>query len=174
MELGLKATDSLLVLVSNLQAYAGNLPMHPVPVQVNELLDIVQLRSGVPPNQSLHFTAPEHAAEVVVDKLMLGRAVQELIKNAVESGNEGGELHLRVVTDATHCRIRLVDSGTGFRNVPTSSAAVPFVTTDPISHGGLGLSFVYGVTERHGGTLRIEDSEEGGSIVSILLPLIPR
>ncbi|MGD8915996.1 MAG: ATP-binding protein, partial [Syntrophobacterales bacterium] len=46
-----------------------------------------------------------------------------------------------------------------------------FTTKLPGEGTGLGLSVVYGVIQRHGGTIEVESPQEGGAVFVIKLPL---
>jgi len=51
----------------------------------------------------------------------------------------------------------------------------PFFTTKPPGKGtGLGLSIVYGVIQRHGGTISADSPPEGGTTFTLRLPLESR
>ena len=51
----------------------------------------------------------------------------------------------------------------------------PFFTTKPPGKGtGLGLSIVYGVIQRHGGTISADSPPAGGTTFTIRLPLESR
>jgi signal transduction histidine kinase len=48
----------------------------------------------------------------------------------------------------------------------------PFFTTKPTGQGtGLGLSLAYDIVKAHGGELKVETKEEGGSTFIIQLPV---
>ena len=48
----------------------------------------------------------------------------------------------------------------------------PFFTTKPEGSGtGLGLSVSYGIIKKHGGTINLENRDEGGVRVEIIIPL---
>ena len=48
----------------------------------------------------------------------------------------------------------------------------PFFTTKPVGKGtGLGLAISYGIVERHGGTLTVDNHDQGGAVFRIRLPL---
>ena len=48
----------------------------------------------------------------------------------------------------------------------------PFFTTKQPGEGtGLGLSVAYGIIQQHGGTIEVKNSQLGGAIFTITLPL---
>ena len=77
---------------------------------------------------------------------LLGRAVFQIVRNAVEAGTRGGIVRVRVdgcrvgATRVFH--LRVADDGPGPSGAfDTNDAWRPFVTTKP-DHAGLGLAFV--------------------------------
>jgi signal transduction histidine kinase len=68
--------------------------------------------------------------------------------------------------------ITFSDSGGGIPPEIRDKIFDPFFTTKPPGKGtGLGLSVVYGVIQRHGGSIEVECPTEGGTIFTIRLPL---
>ena len=48
----------------------------------------------------------------------------------------------------------------------------PFYTTKEVGEGtGLGLSISYGIVKAHGGSLSVENRQEGGALFTVVLPL---
>jgi signal transduction histidine kinase len=70
--------------------------------------------------------------------------------------------------------ITVEDTGVGISKEDLGRIFDPFFTTKEIGAGtGLGLSIVYGIIERHQGTIRAESKEGEGSRFIIRLPLHP-
>jgi signal transduction histidine kinase len=62
------------------------------------------------------------------------------------------------------------DSGPGISNEILTHLFEPFMTTKT-SGLGLGLSITYGIVQRHGGQIQVENQPGEGATFSILLPL---
>jgi signal transduction histidine kinase len=68
--------------------------------------------------------------------------------------------------------ISIKDNGAGIPPNARDKIFQPFFTTRPTGQGtGLGLSISYDIIKTHGGMLRGENSESGGAVFVISLPL---
>ncbi|MFH1596816.1 MAG: PAS domain S-box protein [Pseudomonadota bacterium] len=68
--------------------------------------------------------------------------------------------------------ITFTDTGSGISPKLRDKIFEPFFTTKPPGKGtGLGLSIVYGVIQRHGGSIEVESPPGGGTTFAIRLPL---
>ena len=68
--------------------------------------------------------------------------------------------------------LKFADTGPGIPHEDFDKIFEPFFTTKLPGEGtGLGLSVVYGVIQRHGGTIEVESPQEGGAVFLIKLPL---
>jgi hypothetical protein len=82
----------------------------------------------------------------------------------------GGRLRLAARADEGFAVIEISDTGTGIPPEHLSKILDPFYTTKE-KGTGLGLSVVYGIVERHGGTLEIDSVVGKGTTVRIKLPV---
>ncbi len=80
-------------------------------------------------------------------------------------------------SDQENVYVTITDNGPGIPEAVRSQLFEPFFTTKPSGKGtGLGLSICYQiVTEKHGGCITCESpvNDDGGTIFSISLPLVP-
>ncbi|WP_420962822.1 ATP-binding protein [Brucella sp. IR073] len=115
-------------------------------------------------------------APAPVDAERIRQAVLALVQNACRYAAKGKRL--RVETGALpdgHIIIRLTDHGPGFPADMDLAAADPFWRGDPsrsraTGGTGLGLSVVRAIATAHGGSLRLENGEHGGAVVTVVLP----
>jgi two-component system, NtrC family, sensor kinase len=69
--------------------------------------------------------------------------------------------------------ISVIDNGPGIPDSIKDKIFQPFFTTKPSGQGtGLGLSLAYDIVKAHGGELKVETKEGGGSEFIIQLPII--
>ena len=97
-----------------------------------------------------------------------------LIFNAIDAMPQGGTLTLDALAaePAQTVSIRVRDTGPGIPAEHLASIFEPFFTTKNEGHGlGLGLSTVYGIVERHHGTIEAHNLDEGGALFGITLPV---
>jgi signal transduction histidine kinase len=68
--------------------------------------------------------------------------------------------------------LRFTDTGCGIPPEVQDKIFDPFFTTKPPGKGtGLGLSIVYGVIQRHGGTIKADSLPGCGTTFTVTLPL---
>jgi two-component system nitrogen regulation sensor histidine kinase NtrY len=104
------------------------------------------------------------------DPAQMQQALINLLKNAQESGSPPQEVKLSV--DALGdggVRFRVLDRGTGMTEEVMRKALLPFYTSKP-GGSGLGLPLCREIVEAHGGRLRIEHREGGGTAVVCWVP----
>jgi two-component system NtrC family sensor kinase len=89
--------------------------------------------------------------------------------NACEAMGTSGRL--RIATRAVRDTVEIVfnDTGPGIPPERLSKIFDPFFTTKE-KGTGLGLSVVYGIVERHGGTISVDSAAGRGTTFSIRLP----
>jgi two-component system NtrC family sensor kinase len=110
---------------------------------------------------------------ILCDPDQLKQAFIALFINATESMDKAGSIE--VTTELTHpaggYRILIQDTGCGIPDELLPQVFEPFFTTKSDGKGvGLGLSIVYGVIRRHGGTIQVKSKEGEGTIFIIELP----
>jgi signal transduction histidine kinase len=67
--------------------------------------------------------------------------------------------------------IKVIDNGGGIPQKIVDKIFQPFFTTKPTGQGtGLGLSLAYDIIKAHGGEIKVETNEGGGSTFRIELP----
>jgi two-component system, NtrC family, sensor kinase len=107
---------------------------------------------------------------VEADFGQLRQALVNILINACDAMPAGGTLRVRSQRGEDG-RVEVVvrDSGVGIPPEHMKKILDPFFTTKE-KGTGLGLSVVYGIVERHGGTLAIESAPGAGTTVTIRLP----
>ena len=104
----------------------------------------------------------------------LQQCIINLIFNAIDAMPEGGTLTIegRHDTDEQLAVIAVKDSGNGIAPDDLPYIFEPFFTTKNEAFGvGLGLSTVYGIMERHKGTVEVEGRPGKGTVFKLKLPV---
>jgi signal transduction histidine kinase/CheY-like chemotaxis protein len=103
----------------------------------------------------------------------LREVLMNLLLNATDAMPGGGRIVIRTWAEADRVCCAVTDTGTGMSEEVRRRALEPFFTTKGPKSMGLGLSVAYGTIERHGGTLAIGSAEDGGTRVTVGLPVAP-
>jgi two-component system NtrC family sensor kinase len=114
----------------------------------------------------------EGGAIVRGDFGQLRQVFVNLILNACDAMPDGGTLSVssKRVDEGRAVEIALADTGTGIAPEHLSKIFDPFFTTKQMGTG-LGLSVVYGVVEKHGGSMKAQSRVGEGTTMTIRLPL---
>lgn len=108
---------------------------------------------------------------VAVPQDELEEIVAQLVANAVEAMDGGGELTVETSGDPTAgLLLRLIDTGHGMTDNVARRVLDPFFTTRGPGHEGLGLTRCDGLVRSYGGSLAIATAPEAGTSVEIQLP----
>jgi two-component system, NtrC family, sensor kinase len=104
---------------------------------------------------------------------LLQQVVFNLVNNACQAMNEGGQLTLIVLQNNDWGEIIIRDTGPGIPESIRDSIFDPFFTTKDEEKGtGLGLSMSKSVIERYNGTLKLNVDYNSGTEFRINLPLV--
>jgi signal transduction histidine kinase len=107
---------------------------------------------------------------VPMDVDLMEQALAGLLANAIETSPHGGRLILATARDGSECRLDIVDEGPGLPFEPEPSGLGPGPTTKRYGTG-LGIPFAFKVAEAHGFRLQFSPVPEGGTRVSLYMPL---
>ncbi|HVV49584.1 MAG TPA: HAMP domain-containing sensor histidine kinase, partial [Polyangia bacterium] len=93
----------------------------------------------------------------------LARALDNVLRNAVEASPEGATVEASVETDEALLRVRVADRGAGVPPGRAGEIFEPFFTTKP-DGTGLGLAISRAIARAHGGDLTYARAEETTSL----------
>jgi signal transduction histidine kinase len=172
------ATKRAASIVRDLVLFAEHFPLHPSRCQVaEELKHVLALQRGRLEAQHVDVrTEFEASPDIWADVNQLQEAFLHLIQNAEQAmvGAHGhGTLTVRVKPSAGGgVRVEIADDGPGVPADDLARIFNPFFTTKPPGEGrGLGLSVAYSIVAEHEGIIRAENTEAGGALFSIELPV---
>jgi signal transduction histidine kinase len=106
----------------------------------------------------------------------LEQVFTNLMLNATDAMEGRGRITVSSVSELGGKKVALTftDTGPGIPPEIKEKIFEPFFTTKPVGVGtGLGLSVVYGVIQRHGGSIEVSSKPETGTTFIIRLPLEP-
>lgn len=109
-------------------------------------------------------------AHVEGDRSLLVRALDNLVRNAIDSVREKGSGAVRViVADGEAPSVRVEDDGVGVDAADVPRLMLPFQSQKPSGYG-LGLPLARKIVLLHGGTIRLEGRKGEGAVATIALP----
>jgi len=148
------------------------------PLAPGELVRSVVREFQAQPAARRHEVQLSVAAElpdIEADREALGRALWNLLDNAVKYSPDSGGVHTEVVMDGGRLAIRVRDEGIGIPVEEQKEIFRKFVRGSQakargLKGTGIGLAMVRHIAEGHGGEIRLESQAGRGSTFSILLP----
>jgi two-component system OmpR family sensor kinase len=116
----------------------------------------------------------ESDAMVIGQGDLLARAIENVVRNAIKYGGEGGavRLELEPLPELRQLRIRVLDEGPGVPSADLENIFQPFFRSSSASADGhgLGLAIAQHVIQAHGGSIKAANRATGGLCVEIVLP----
>ncbi|MEO5619703.1 MAG: ATP-binding protein [Cypionkella sp.] len=117
-------------------------------------------------------TVPRQAVLVMADRLRLEQVIINLLRNALDATKDLKDPHIDLLlTLGETANLAVRDNGTGIADI--GSVFEPFYTTKKPGEGvGLGLAISSGIVTDLGGRLTARNSDDGGAVFEISLPLL--
>jgi len=148
---------------------------HEVPLSSIDVGDILQGCIGRVqrrrPDVRFEFRETEWTLEG--DSFGLSRALLNLLDNAAKWSPTDGTVRIDMIPDGRELELRISDSGPG---IPVEERERVFdrfyrsIGSRSMPGSGLGLSIVKHMVERHGGSIRADESDDGGTMMVVRLP----
>ena len=159
-------------MVDDFRDYA-RLPLPEVaPLDLNELVgEVLGLYESSSAVIDTHLA--DDLPPVLGDATQLRQVIHNLLRNSEDALEGRAAAHIRIVTEQTGKRARLLiaDNGPGFPVELLPRIFEPYVTTKARGTG-LGLPIVKKIVEEHQGSIEISNAPEGGARIDIHLPLV--
>lgn len=119
---------------------------------------------------------PDRLGELTADRRAIRQILLNLLSNAIKFTEPGGTVTVSMKKTRFRFLIKVVDTGIGVPAGDIDSLGKPFFQVDNTysrqkEGTGLGLSVVKGLTELHGGDVRVESTVGIGTTITIDLPV---
>lgn len=120
---------------------------------------------------SVRVDVPE-GAEIQGDFEWLSEAVQNILKNCMESAGDDGQIAIVCNDNVLFTEIEIHDSGAGFEEKDLSAVFSRFYRgkNSRASGYGIGLALCKTIITRQGGTIYAENHPQGGAVFMIRFP----
>ena len=108
--------------------------------------------------------------------VLLYRAVYNLVENAIKYNRPNGSVTVSVKEKNGQAMILVKDTGIGISPKNQKKIFDPFFRVDKsrsraMGGAGLGLALVDSIAREHGGSVKVLESNEKGSIIALMLPV---
>src|SRR5438094_3843731 len=114
--------------------------------------------------------------QIYADPVLFGRAVSNLVDNALRFTPDGGTIQISITVRAAHSEVTVSDNGCGIgpEHLPRVFDRFYRAESSRGSDGaGLGLALVKSIVELHGGSARIQSEVGRGTTVTLIFPKPP-
>jgi two-component system, NtrC family, sensor kinase len=159
-------------IVGDLLEFARGREPRRTEIELNDLLGRAFRLAGVTAETGdIKFGLDTDPGGVLVsaDPEQLERVFINLFGNAIDAMSGLGDLKVAVRRREDAVTIKVSDSGRGMSAEAVEKIFEPFYTTKD-KGTGLGLAIVFNIITRHGGNIKVESSEGGGTSFTITLP----
>jgi signal transduction histidine kinase len=162
--------------------YMVKIENEPITCETMNLVIIETLFKGILEELSPSITAKALQVDLLVDENAfilanqpkLTRAIQELIKNAIQYSHPHGKISLQTrITDDGTVHLVVQDNGIGIAKEDLSQIFNRLYRADSArtTRGtGLGLSIAKAIIEAHGGTIHVTSQLHQGSVFEVRIP----
>ena len=138
-------------------------------------LDPVAEKAGI----SIHFNDSANQdshTDVTGSYVLLYRAVYNLVENAIKYNRPHGSVSVSVKQENGQAMVLVTDTGIGISPENQKKIFDPFFRVDKsrsraMGGAGLGLALVDSIAREHGGSVKVLESNEKGSIIALMLPV---
>jgi len=158
-------------IASEFSSFGSSPTARPAPTPLADLVhDVVEpYRLGLDGRVRIEAVIDPTLPPVLVDRLLVARAVTNIIENALHAMPSGGTLRIGARPDNGFVAITLADTGVGMDDEATSRIFEPYFSTKAAGTG-LGLSIARRNIELNGGSIAVTSQKGIGTTVTIRLP----
>jgi signal transduction histidine kinase len=188
----LKAGERAKDLVKQILLFSRRTPQERKRLHLSSIVKetIPLLRASLPATISIQTNLAAPAAMVLADPTEIHQILMNLGSNAAHAMREKGgllEVNLEEIrldpgdlapyqglTPGPYVKLTIRDTGLGMDPAVMGRIFEPFFTTKEVGEGtGMGLAVVHGIVKSSGGEITVSSQPGEGTIVTILLPLVP-
>jgi PAS domain S-box-containing protein len=165
--------DALSELINDLMVFARPRPPRLSVVELHAILaDAITIVRRDPAAHGIDIAVQGDDVSVTADGELVRATVLNLLLNAAQAMAGRGRILVTTMRQNGLAVIQVSDTGPGIASDIREQIFEPFFTTKARG-GGLGLPIARRTAELHGGTLTLECPPEGGTVVTMSLPIRP-
>jgi signal transduction histidine kinase len=144
---------------------------------LNEIIDNILSNHQLKANKLIQVRYDNNLAgkSVLIDKVHLGNAINNLVDNAIKYSKEPVQLYIQTSLENGILKIKVKDNGIGIprvyhHNIFDKFFRVPTGDLHNVKGFGLGLSYVQKIVTMHGGSIHVHSEPDKGSEFTIIIP----
>jgi signal transduction histidine kinase len=160
-----KEAALLLKAIERLLAFAGPVQLNAEPIDLRVLL-AEQIAHITDIDPSIAVTLEGPAVVIQGDRILLSRAIENLLNNAADAVRQNGGGSVSVTLRDKPQSMTIADDGVGFDPADGPRFFLPFQSNKP-SGFGMGLPLAKKIVLLHGGTLRLSGEPGRGAVATI-------
>jgi nitrogen fixation/metabolism regulation signal transduction histidine kinase len=164
-------------IAAEFSSFAASPTPRPVETSVAGLVsEIVEpYRAGLPAHVTLEVAVDDDLPVLSVDRTLIGRALTNMIENALHAMPGGGSLTIAgsLSPGGGSVRVSIRDTGVGMDQGALARIFEPYFSTKAVGTG-LGLTIAKRNVELHGGRIEVDSAPGRGTTVTVTLPVQPK
>jgi len=160
-----KEAALLLAAIERLLAFARPVELNAEPVDLKELVT-EQARQLADHAPDVAFRVEGPRVMIDGDRVLLARAFENLLRNALDAVRQKGSGSVAVTMAAPPPTVTIADDGVGFDPAETARLFLPFQSNKPNGFG-MGLPLAKKIVLHHGGTLRLQGEPGKGAVATV-------
>jgi signal transduction histidine kinase len=157
---------------SEFSSFATSPEPKPLETRLSDLVDEVvePYRSGLAGRVAVESHVAATLPAVRIDRMLIGRALTNVIENALHAMPNGGTLTVEAAPAPDHMvQLRVTDTGIGMDADAIAKIFEPYFSTKAIGTG-LGLTIAKRNVEANQGTIAVTSQKGRGTSVTMTLP----
>jgi signal transduction histidine kinase len=171
----LHVINIILNMTQEILEYArGEYRLETIPINIDTLLgEVTRISIKELENRDIKLNLKLQAnCECEIDPQKMRRVFVNIISNASDAMQDGGELTIESAKKDKLVRIAFVDTGIGIDPKTLKEIFEPFVSKGKKKGIGLGMSIAKRFVEDHGGSIEVKSRVGKGTTVSIKIPAL--
>ena len=171
VEIIVREVVTLQGMVDEFSRYARMPRPRPAAVDLPKLVsETVHLYRNLKPGVEVEGEVDAGLSTVKIDGEQVRRALINLLDNAVEATEAPGRVSVGAHAVNGHLEIQVADTGRGIPPESKEKLFLPYYSTKGRGTG-LGLAIVHRIVTDHQGSIRVEDNEPRGTVLTVELPI---
>ena len=135
--------------------YSREKPLQTTQTNLSDILKLCIMGMIIPEN--IKIVLPEKDCTILCDDYQIGIVFNNLILNATEALEDGGEIKINVNEQSDHMIIEFQDSGSGMSKNIVEKVFEPMFSTKQ-KGTGLGLASCFRIIKQHKGTIEVQNN----------------